>query len=529
MEPPLTPAGGQRVKTPPLPSGASFAPLFNQSLHGFAVVDGAGRYVWCSDSLCLLLGVEKDTLLGCAASTLCAAAGFPCAAARKPRCAYLIGVTARDCAQRDAPATRGARARGCSRRALRAVACADGAILAAHAAVRVLVRRSPRARARARARPCLRLRLRRRCPSPWSVCEALDKPLRRRSVADLVLPDDRHALATQLGGATADAAATPAVLCPSADTFVRVRHAARDGSQPVELKACADGTYVYCTLLDARMPARLEKLLPDFLLTTSHDLRTPCCSIQSASSLLASLPAVAADTEACQLLSAIDSACAVLLRVTSNMLRLRQLQRDGLLQLQPAVAVDPSAAVRRAVAVVCSFLGDPPRVAWADTLLPSRVLVDPDALEACLQNVLLATVRFGAWLPSHNVVRLRVAAEPLQPAMQLEVSTGLASPRATEASANAFVLLINAETPGRSLTRDECDRMMSPCGMAPADKVRAHTLPLARNTAASLTRAHRAPGRRVAGQALRCMWRAAWRARWAASLSCMGSERRARW
>jgi hypothetical protein len=293
-------------------------------------------------------------------------------------------------------------------------------------------------------------------------------------MADVVLPDDRAALDALLAGASCAAAAeseSQAGSCLSSDAFVRVRHAARGGThEPVEVKACGDGTFVYCTLLDARVPARLEGLLPDFLLSTSHDLRTPVCSIQSASTLLAALPAVAADAEARALLQAIDAACAVLLRVASNVLRLRQLQRHGALQLAPRTCVDPAACVRRAVSVVCHFLGDPPRVAWTDAPLPARVLADADALEACLQSMLLATVRLGAWLPSHHVVRLRVAAEPLQPTMQLHVTTELASPRATEASAHAFVLLVSAETPGRALTRDECERMMSPCGMAPADK-----------------------------------------------------------
>jgi hypothetical protein len=44
----------------------SFAPLLTQSLNGFAVVDDAGRYVWVSTSMCNLLHVDKDTLLGCA-------------------------------------------------------------------------------------------------------------------------------------------------------------------------------------------------------------------------------------------------------------------------------------------------------------------------------------------------------------------------------------------------------------------------------------------------------------------------------
>ncbi len=54
--------------------------------------------------------------------------------------------------------------------------------------------------------------------------------------------------------------------------------------------------------------------------------------------LLASFAAVAADPEACDLLHAIDAACSVLLRVVSNVLSLRTLQRDGALALAPPQA-----------------------------------------------------------------------------------------------------------------------------------------------------------------------------------------------
>ncbi len=82
--------------------------------------------------------------------------------------------------------------------------------------------------------------------------------------------DDRAPLAALLAEARREFASAPAPAPAPADAFVRVRHAARDGAfAPVEVKACADGAFVYCVLLDARMPARLEGLLPDFLLSTS--------------------------------------------------------------------------------------------------------------------------------------------------------------------------------------------------------------------------------------------------------------------
>ena len=48
-----------------LPAEA-FAPLLTESLNGFAVFDASGRYAFVSASLCDLLSLPKDALLGCA-------------------------------------------------------------------------------------------------------------------------------------------------------------------------------------------------------------------------------------------------------------------------------------------------------------------------------------------------------------------------------------------------------------------------------------------------------------------------------
>ena len=189
------------------------------------------------------------------------------------------------------------------------------------------------------------------------------------------------------------------------------------------------------------------------------------------------MDSVMADEEACDLLRVIDAACAVLLRCVSNVLQIRALQRDGVLAPASPQCCELDACIARAVALVCAFCGDPPRVAWsswpgavAAAPLPLGVQVDTGALDACLLNVLLAAVRFGAWLPTRNEVRLHVSTEPVIPAaVQLNV---IAQGRAPEenASDDAFHLVITAETPGRPLTRDECDTLLAPFGMAPPDK-----------------------------------------------------------
>jgi hypothetical protein len=219
--------GGAALPPPPSPppahaAGVStlLAPLLRQSLNGFAVVDAAGHYAWVSDSMCLLLGVAKETLLGCV-----------------PR-AQRLGPWARFCAL---------------------------AQCATHGAVaRIARRHSGDAAARAR------VRRRFAVLDAAAVVHARAQTQRRRAAADLVFADDRAPLAALLAEARRAFASAPAPAPAPADAFVRVRHTARDGAfAPVEVKACADDAFVYCVLLDARMPARLEGLLPDFLLSTS--------------------------------------------------------------------------------------------------------------------------------------------------------------------------------------------------------------------------------------------------------------------
>jgi len=177
-----------------LPPAEAFAPLLTESLNGFAVLDSEGRYVYASASLCSLLLLNKDALLGCE-SPLARSQAAPAAGGDA------VG-----------PPRGDAVALGCSH--LRS---------------------------------------------------------RSRAFTELVYPADCGSIVALLGEArSAAAAARPC------ESFAQVCHACGGTVewQPVELKACTDGEYTYCVLLDARVPARLESVLPQFLLSTS----APCCA-----------------------------------------------------------------------------------------------------------------------------------------------------------------------------------------------------------------------------------------------------------
>jgi hypothetical protein len=175
-----------------LPPAETFAPLLTESLNGFAVLDSGGRYVYASASLCSLLLLTKDALLGC------------------------------ELARGRAGGTgRGRRCGGRLMPHLRFLALAASHLL------------------------CF---------------------CRSRAVSELVYPEDRGSIVALL-----DEARSAAATARPCEAFAQVRHAcgAAVAWQPVELKACTDGKYMYCVVLDARVPARLESVLPQFLLSTS--------------------------------------------------------------------------------------------------------------------------------------------------------------------------------------------------------------------------------------------------------------------
>ena len=89
-------------------------------------------------------------------------------------------------------------------------------------------------------------------------------PRRSHPAAELVIQADRVALCALLEEARRAFAQQR-----RCESFALVRHACASGWQPVEVKACTDGEFTFCVLLDARVPTCLESSLPQFLLSTS--------------------------------------------------------------------------------------------------------------------------------------------------------------------------------------------------------------------------------------------------------------------
>jgi hypothetical protein len=86
-----------------LPLAALFAPLLLESSNGFAVLDAAGRYAYVSASMCNLLSLDKEALLGCVNSR-CAAPRRTHGTCRFLRCALPVATVAPELRARAAAA-----------------------------------------------------------------------------------------------------------------------------------------------------------------------------------------------------------------------------------------------------------------------------------------------------------------------------------------------------------------------------------------------------------------------------------------
>ena len=142
-------------------------------------------------------------------------------------------------------------------------------------------------------------------------------------MSDFVAPEDRRMLRKLVD----DAMAGPPQRLPGVSMRLRHSTSSTDDSTyvtfkqpylPVDVKVCYDGQFLYCVMLDATEDARLEENLRNYLMTTSHDLRTPIHSVQTASALLSDLLCVQSDGDAMPLLKSIEGCCTVLEKLINN-------------------------------------------------------------------------------------------------------------------------------------------------------------------------------------------------------------------
>jgi len=98
-----------------------------------------------------------------------------------------------------------------------------------------------------------------------------------------------------------------------------VRWLCVDGNfKALEMRASSDGTYLFQVLFDATEPYQMDQKLRDYMLRTSHDLRTPCASISVSAMLLAQIPGVADSAETVESVATLRASCNVLTSIIEN-------------------------------------------------------------------------------------------------------------------------------------------------------------------------------------------------------------------
>ncbi len=115
---------------------------------------------------------------------------------------------------------------------------------------------------------------------------------------------------------------------PCAHVMHRSLHA--DGSYRwFHSHICRQDDLLLSVARDASQYKNTEAALREYLLATSHDLRTPCHGIMTAVQLLAAREGVAADAEAAFLVQAVQSGCSLMLNLIQNTLEMRSISAPG--------------------------------------------------------------------------------------------------------------------------------------------------------------------------------------------------------
>jgi signal transduction histidine kinase len=239
-----------------------------------------------------------------------------------------------------------------------------------------------------------------------------------------------------------------------------------DGHRWVHVHLWRDEGWLLCVARDASRYASAQAASREYLLSTSHDLRTPCHAIATAGQLLAAREAVAADPEAAFLVDAVCSGCTLLQVLISNVLDMRfgddsstrcasapgaisseaaaRAAHEMRLNLKP-VSCSPRAliaGVLRTCRIGCGLLRG--RLEWINEAapLPRRVCADVDRLARVLQNIVLYSLNNS---PGDAALQLEVTYE------QLADSTNAAG-----------ALRVSVCDPDRQLWTEQCARIFTP-------------------------------------------------------------------
>jgi PAS domain S-box-containing protein len=232
-------------------------------------------------------------------------------------------------------------------------------------------------------------------------------------------PDDieKHAAATAAMWAR-DAPSE----CAMSFGMRRVRHA--DGSYLwMNVEAARVGDVYYALLRDATRSKANQRSLKEYLLATSHDMRTPVTGIIAAAELLSTRESVRADAEAAFLVQTIRSCGQLMNSVISNVMELRSLGEESegstssgasaahSLVLRP-VPFDPKALADAVLADTCAAMGHTGRAlaVEAPARLPACVRADAERMQRMFQNMFSELLRHAT---DDAALRIRLTCVPI--------------------------------------------------------------------------------------------------------------------
>ena len=218
-------------------------------------------------------------------------------------------------------------------------------------------------------------------------------------------------------------------------------------------------------LTPALIRRRLEQSLREYLMTTSHDLRTPCHSVQTASALLTGLACIQSDGDAMALLQSIEGCCTLLDKLINNVLKLRQLHAGpSSVQLNdpsrlsvfnlPATLAKAQRELASASAITHEAGGAP---------LPAFVQGDKGHLTTCLENILLTAHQLSDAGPFFMMERPAGGAAERGGNLRISVSA------APEPSSTKTAVTATVRFACRPMKPEEIKAMLLPYGHAPSD------------------------------------------------------------
>jgi PAS domain S-box-containing protein len=260
---------------------------------------------------------------------------------------------------------------------------------------------------------------------------------------------------------------------PCVHIMFRFLHAA-GGYRWLHAQYCRQDDLLVCLARDATAYKSMEEALREYILSTSHDLRTPCHGIMTAAQLLAAREGVARDAEAAFLVQAVRSSCALSLGMITNILETRlqnpstqsgggsaAAAQEGARGVQRLLLKPARFSLRALVLDVlqtcrvgCGLLRG--RLEWVNEsdALPGAAFADAERIAQVLQSVIVYTLHHSA---GDTPLTLHVRVVP---------------PAADAPPADAELQLVVCD-PGRNLLADDAQRIFSANFISPDGGVEA--------------------------------------------------------